>query len=394
MDFSRLRNTASALVMALCAVSFHLRADERPAFSKEKLVELQRLADDPQIKRASAAWTLASQKIAQQHLRAVAANGDARSLLAASMLWYGFNWPAEGNALPSARPAQETRTWFDAARRARPRDVLVAWIEASDCGNLTDTCNRQEALRFLLEAEPRNAAVQLLALADAEKRGDRKAMDLHWKSAASASAYDPHTLEIGQLLHTTMQGVDFPPIEPRLAEAMGAWWGLNRPATPRDLADVSVIGISAALALPGFTPVTRACRTEQLATDSVLRQAECERVLELLADDNSTVIAPMIAMPRLVALSGETPEGRAWRERLRQLYWVYENALQRMPGFASAGPAPAEYSSWFMTEGELTAMRKLLARYDLPAEAPAGWLPREPRYRALVTTGKKPVLTR
>lgn len=393
MDFRRLRDAGFALAVALCAISFHLQADEPPAFSKEKLAELQRLADDPQIERASAAWILDSQKAAQQHLRAVAANGDARSLLAASMLWSGFSGLHEGNALPSTRPAQETRVWFDAARRASPRDVLVAWIEASDCGNLTDSCNRQEALRYLLEAEPHNAAVQLLALAEAEKRGDRKAMDLYWKSASSASIYDPHTLEIGQLLHATMQGVDFPSLETRLAEAMGARWGLNRPAIPRDLADISVIGISAALALPGFTPVTRTCKTEQLATASVMRRAECERVLELLATDDSTVIAPMIALPRLVALSGETTEGRAWRERLRQFYWVYENALQRMPGVTPAGPVPVEYGSWFMTEGELTAMRKLIARYDVPAEAPTGWLPREPRYRALVTTGKELVGT-
>ena len=395
MDFWRLKSAGYALLLSLSAISFHCRAGEPSAFSKEKRAELQRLADDPKIERAGAAWTLASENAVQLHLRGVAANGDARSLLAASMLLYGFGGVAEGNGPDSAGPAQETREWFDAARRARPRDVLVAWMEASGCGNLTDTCNRQEALRYLLATEPHNAAVQLLALADAETRGDRKAMGLYWKSASSASTYDPHTLEVNRLLHGALQDIGFPPLAPRLAEVMGAQLGLDRAATPRDLANVRVTAISAALVLPGFTPITRFCKIDQLATASIMRRAECERVLELLATDESTVIGPMIALPRLVVLAGETAEGRKLRERLRQFYWLYENAVQSwMPGSPPPVPLPAEYATWLMTEGELAAMRKLIARYEVAAEAPAGWLPRAPRDRALVTTGKEPAVAR
>ena len=333
---------------------------------------MQRLENDPQIKRANEAWTKASREATRQHLRAVAAQGDARSLLAASMLWSGFAGLEDDAPQSQARPAQETRAWFDAARRARPRDVLVAWIEASDCGGLSDSCDPREALQFLLQAEPQNAAVQLLALADADKRGDRKAADGYWQAIASASTYDPHTLEIGRLLHATMAGVDQPPLDPRLAQAMGAWFGLNRPATAQDFADVGLIGMSAALAMPGLSPVTRECKVEKLASASLSRQAECERVLELLSADESTLLAPMIGLPKLVELSGDSPEGKVWREQLRQFYWVYENTQQRMPGLSSGGPLPAEYGTWFMTEGELPAMRKLLAHYGLPLQAPDG----------------------
>ena len=394
MDRSRRMLGTLMMSLALCLALPLAEAGQAPGFSKQRLAELQRLENDPQIKRANAAWSEASREATQQHLRAVAAQGDPRNLLAASMLWSGLGAMQDDSAQLRAQPAQETRAWFDAARRARPRDVLVAWIEASDCAGLSDRCDSRDALQFLLQAEPRNAAVQMLALADADRRGDRKAMAVYWQGIAAASSYDPHTLEIGRLLHATMAGVAQPPLEPLLARAMGTWFGLNRLATAQDLADVGLIGISTALALPGFLPVTRECKAEKLASASLGRQAECERVLELLAADGSTLMGPMIGLPVLVELSGDTPEGKAWREQLRELYWVYENAQQRMSVLTPGAPLPGEYGTWFMTEGELLAMRKLLAQQGVPLQAPTGWLPREPRYRSLVSTGREATRTR
>jgi len=54
----------------------------------------------------------------------------------------------------------------------------------------------------------------------------------------------------------------------------------------------------------------------------------------------------------------------------------------------SSGVHPREYGTWFMTEGELSAMRRLLSHQGVPAQAPAGWLPANARYRALVSTGR------
>lgn len=393
MDRNRCVISAWMMSLVLCMASLPAAAGEPPGLSKERLAELQRLENDPQIKRANEAWNKASREATRQHLRSVAAQGDARSLLAASMLWSGFGDPADDVPQSQAKPAQETRAWFDAARRARPRDVLVAWIEAGDCAGLSDSCDPRGALQFLLQAEPDNAAVQLRALAAADKRGDRKAADGYWQAAAAASNYDAHTLEISRLLHATMAGVEPPPLDPRLAQAMGVWFGLNRPATAQDFADVGLIGMAAAWAMPGLSPVSRECKMEKLASAGLDRQAECERVLELLSADESTLLAPMIGLTKLVELSGDSPEGKAWRERLRQFYWVYENMLERLPGLSPDGPLPIEYGTWFMTEGELSAMRKALARYGLPTEAPAGWLPRTPRYRALVSTGREATST-
>ena len=107
-----------------------------------------------------------------------------------------------------------------------------------------------------------------------------------------------------------------------------------------------------------------------------------------MAADEATLIAPMIALPKLVELSGSSAESLAWREQLRQFQWVYENAQQRMFAGNSNGALPREYGTWFLTEGELAAMRKLLSRQGVPVQAPAGWLPGNARYRALVSTGR------
>ena len=379
------------LLLALAwAVPGAARSENPPEYSAARIAELQRLENDPQTKRETAAWRHASTAATQQHLRGLAVRGRARDLLAASMLWSGLGMWSDTAASVPAKPAQETRAWFDAARQVRPRDGLVAWMEASDCVGLSDSCNPGDALQFLLQAESDNAAVQLLALAAADKRGDRKAAEAHWQAVASATRYDPHMLEIGQLLHAAMRHAPQPPLSPRVAEAIGFQYGLGRPATAQEIADVGVMGMTTALAMPGFLPVTRQCTSESIAKAGNTRALECERIMALLAEERSTLIAPMIGLPAMVRLSGDTEEGKAWRERLRQLYWVYENGLERLPGLTPGSPLPAEYGTWFLTEGELPAMRKLLQQHGLPLTAPADWLPRDPRYRALVTTGREP----
>ena len=101
------RRAVSVLIMslALCLASPLAGAEQQPGLSNEQLAELQRLENDPQIKRAGEAWTSASREATRHHLRAVAAQGDARSLLAASMLWSGFAGLADDAPQSQAKPA-------------------------------------------------------------------------------------------------------------------------------------------------------------------------------------------------------------------------------------------------------------------------------------------------
>lgn len=337
---------------------------------------------------------MASDEAVRQHLRSVATSGNAGELLAAAMLWqtFGEEWKAKGaiSSMQASMPGQEARAWFDTARAARPRDVRVAWIEANGCAGLSEICESEDALHFLLQAEPDNAAVHLLALAMADKHGDEKAVDAYWRSAAQAKFFDAHVLDIGRLMHSIMRGVAWPPLPSRLSDAMGVSFGLGRPATVDDVADVEIGAIWAAMALPSYSPVSNACKEGSLKTAAQPGRLECERVLKLLAEDRSIVISPMVGLTLLVRLRSGSVEGSAWRERLRQLYWTYENHVDDMSAFGHGAPTPGEYMTWFMTEGELPAMERLLELRGKPVQAPAGWLPRTERYRALVTTGRDP----
>ena len=385
--------SAAALCVCLAWPAIASAADAASAPDPKRLAEMARLENDPEIRRQSTEWNKASNEAVRQHLRSVAASGDAGGLLAAAMLWQTFDeeWKAKGAASSSqaSAPVQEARAWFDAARAVRPLDVRVAWVEAKDCSFLSDACDSEGALRFLLQAEPDNAAVHLMALAAADKRGDRKAVDAYWRSAAQSARFDAHMLDIGRLLHSTMRAVTWPQLPSRLAEAMGLGFGLGRPATSDDVADVGALAMATATLTPGYMQIANGCKSEAVLSLPT-RESECRAIMALLAEDRSTVISQMVALPVLVRLSGDTDAGKAWRERLRQLHWVYENQIHNMPLFGPGTPTPSEYMTWFMTEGELPAMERLLELRGKPVQAPVGWLPRTERYRALVTTGRDP----
>lgn len=390
MEFKINRRLTMGWLLAVLTLPLPALSQDPPRPSKEGIAESQPVVDDPSIRLANDAWMKASRTAIQQHARVVAARSDARSLLAAAMISNGFRHAENRKGDADWKPEAETQTWFDAAAGIRPRDVLVAQIEANGCGFLSEHCNASDALAFLLQAEPDNAAVQVIAVADAERRGDKASADRHWQAAAEAGTYETHTLAVSQLLYASMQGVDYPPLDPALAQAMAARVGLQRPATAQDIADVGVIAMVAALAMPGLSPITDRCKVTSLKDSNGAIREQCKHVLELLTTDESLLVSPMIGLTSLVQLNGDTDEGKVWRERLRQFYWVFENAMPRVAGTTGA-PLPADYGRWFMSEGELSAMRKLIAHYGLPAEAPADWLPIEPRYRALVTTGRPPM---
>jgi len=333
-------------------------------------------------------WERASRDILRRHLPAIAEENDAGGLLAATLLWpeIGETRPSR-HRLRNSREVEPRQVWFETATRLRPHDPAVAWVQVSDCPVAEEACHAKAALDFLLHAEPDNAAVQLLAMTETE---DREAAESYWKAAAAASVYDTHARKIGAFLHTAMEDVAMPPLNPQLAETLGAFLGLNRAMTPRDARNVHALAAWMALAIPSYRPITDRCKQQDEVPMEALRKAQCEKVLMLLADDQSIVIAPMIGLVSMVKLSGDTAEGLVSRERLRQLYWVYENALPNPSGEGPMSVFPDDYAETVLLEGEVQAMRRVLESRNLPAVAPAGWLPSSERAKALVTTGRAP----
>ena len=323
-----------------------------------------RVESDPQLAAASRAWHDAWRANVEAHLRTVAARGTPRDLLVAGWLWPRSDDDADTQA----------RAWLQAAHAAsRGDDPLVDWALLDACATNDARCDRSLLLQRLMAADPGNAELLLAAYADAVQRRDMAAAERYWQAAADATHYRAHFSDVGLLMATTLRQVPAPPLDPALAAAIGEDLGIGRAATPQDMADVAVMAITAAIAIPTLQPIMQRCRAQVGA----------------LAADDSIVIGPAIALPQLVQWADGDVEREAARERLRQFAWVYENVMQLYQRPAAARHLPADYVDVFLRDGELAAMRHQLQANGIADEPPAGWLPDSPEHRALLT-GESP----
>lgn len=342
---------------------------------------VSRLESDPVLARVHAQWVARHRVALENHLRTVAARATPRDLLVAGLLWP----PDEQAAAEGDFPARQSAVWLQAAYDAQPRDVLVDWVLLDACLSHGVTCDRDALLQGLLKADAGNAELQLRGMSDALRQGDSAQAERYWQAAVRAPRYHERAGEIGRLLQDTLRSVPAPPLDPRVAAAMGEDLRLGRPATDGDMADVASIALVTAIAMPAFQPVTEHCKPVGGPLPPA-RLDECRALLTRMADDESLLVTQTIALARLRELPSSAADQTALRERLRRLAWVFENAMppgQNRPGWT----LPADYATRFMRDGELPAMRYLLQANGIALEPPAGWLPQTPHWRNLILTG-------
>lgn len=342
-----------------------------------------RIASDPRLAAADRAWHDAWRANVEAHLRTVAARGTPRDLLAA-----GWLWPMEGDeALIRQRGTasrEQARTWIQAAYDgARGDDALVDWALLDACAMTGATCDRGALLQRRMAADPGNAEILLAAYHDAVGRQDTAAAERYWQAAAAGAHYRSRVNELGALMTSVLRQAPAPTLEPALAAAIGEDFGLGRAATPRDIADVVVMAIHAAIAMPTLQPIRQRC-TAQVGRLPAGTLSACRRIHALLADDTSTLIGPIVALPQLVEWADTDAERDAARERLRRFAWVYETVLRLYRRPATERRMPADYIDRFFRDGEIAAMRHQLQFNGIATEPPAGWQPDEPGWRALL----------
>lgn len=344
------------------------------------VARMLRFETDPAMRAASERWQARMDTALRAHAHVLAARGSARDLLAAALLWPPAP-PVDGR--PVAAP--EARQWFAAAREALPPEPLVDWLEATDCGGLADDCDREGAIARLLAADPGNAAAHLLALHAAERRGDLAAIARHLRAAARAERFAPFYAPMMELIMEAHDGVAWPAPGPALGEALAVMWGISAPVGLEDYAAGQAAGRAMGIAYPGLGAVTRACPADRSGAPDLLE--DCKALYARAAGKDAPWIDQLIALVHLSQLTAGEPGGDAWREQLRDLYWVQEQGPRLMPGLPGSGITAGEYLRLQIEEGELDAMRELLRRNGIPATPPADWLPTQARQRALVTTG-------
>ncbi|NCT70915.1 MAG: hypothetical protein GXC75_08220 [Xanthomonadaceae bacterium] len=339
-----------------------------------------RVESDPQLAAANDAWHATWRANVEAHLRAVAARGTPRDLLVA-----GWLWPRSGDdAEIQARAWAQSRTWIEAAYAASTGDdPVVDWALLNACPKNEARCDRGRLLQRLMAADPANAEVLLAAYHEAIERKDANDAERYWQAAANATHYRGHFDDVGLLLATTLRQVPAPALEPALATAIGEDVRLGRPATPKDMADIAVIAMTAAIAMPGLSPISQRCRAQvgELPADA---RTACKRIYTLMAADTSILITSFIALPPLVQWADTDAERTAARERLRRFAWVYENAMQLFQRPPGEQRMPEDYADVFLRDGELAAMRRQLQANGIASEPPADWSPANPEYRALL----------
>lgn len=339
-----------------------------------------RVESDPQLAAANDAWHATWRANVEAHLRALAARGTPRDLLVA-----GWLWPRSGDdAEIQARAWAQSRTWIEAAYAASTGDdPVVDWALLNACPKNEARCDRGRLLQRLMAADPANAEVLLAAYHEAIERKDANAAERYWQAAANAAHYRGHFDDVGLLLATTLRQVPAPALEPALAIAIGEDVRLGRPATPKDMADIAVIAMTAAIAMPSLAPISQRCRAQvgELPADA---RTACKRIYTLMAADTSILITSFIALPPLVQWADTDAERTAARERLRRFAWVYESAMQLFQRPPGEQRMPEDYADVFLRDGELAAMRRQLQANGIAGEPPAGWSPANPEYRALL----------
>jgi hypothetical protein len=327
------------------------------------------------------AWRATYARALDEHLRERATRGDTRGLLAAALLWPAIHDGGTGD--PSA--SRSDGDWFRAAAAAKPRDRLVAWREAAGCQAYWTGCDAAGALADLLESAPDDMTVQLLALDAAQLRGDAAAAADHLLAAAQAPHRSMPLLDLGGLFVASTTGVQAPPPDAQVAAALGRQYQLNRPATTADHAGILAAAVWAAQPLPAYGPLSRMCEAD-VATPSD-RRDDCVRVMARLAD-SPLLVEALIGAARSVRLA-EGEAAAIARERLRRLAWLQEHAGQLLTG-TSGAPLPPDYLQRFLEQGELPALRMVLQANGIASEPPTGWLPQDPRMRALVQQSADP----
>jgi hypothetical protein len=330
-------------------------------------------------------WQRGYGQALEAHLRQQAARGGARDLLGAALLMPAVEAMQDVDGLP-LDISRASADWFGAAAAIRPRDPLVAWLQASGCRPQWPDCDPAAALAFLLETQPDDMTVQLMAVADAIARGDEAAADRHLHAAATAPRRSVPLIEVGQLLLEQGRDVPAPAMSDEVAGALGRLFQINRPARPADAFGVPALGVWAALPVPAFQPLTRLC--DEKADLPAQRREDCRKVMSRLAG-SPVLFEAMIGTIRSVRLAGDGEDAPLWRERLRNLLWFHES-VGRLLSSGSGGALPADYFERFLAQGELAALTSALEANGIPRQAPAGWLPKEPRMRGLVLEGREP----
>lgn len=300
-----------------------------------------------------------------QLARGLAASGEPRKLYAASLLV-----PLRMDlASRSLQRQPEADAWLERAIAAGSAQPLIAMEAVRRC-IARDACAVDAALQVLHVAGADDAESQLLLMRFAAHRKDGAGAAQAWQRATQATRYGDSLAQLVALLDEATRDAAWPVSD---AARAAQWEQSNSGRFADQERALMLFSIAATAWMPELKTALDACPK---APAEPARAQECQQVFTLMANSTSNLLAQAGTQRMLEASVGQ-PTHAQWEARMRALAWTSARASEVLGAEqgSAAKVSPAEYMRWIGKDGELPAMRRLLAVHGIAAAPPADWQP-------------------
>ena len=229
-----------------------------------------------------------------------------------------------------------------------------------DCrvdGTARETCDARRARLATLDTG--NAYHAVLLMIAAWTVGDEAGFLQAAERGAAATRYEP---VFPRALHSL--GARF--------EAVPAVAVPGMPAGPEGLprGQVAAMAMTAAVPMPAFQWFTTPCRE---ATDALRRH--CRAIALRMLDNEGSALDAYFGVAVLEVIGEPAEQDRA-KQRRRELDWLQRRSLDLMSGAEGAFlPGMADYFRLYGVQGELPALRHVLAANGVAVLPPEDWDP-------------------
>ncbi|TXK60746.1 hypothetical protein [Alkalisalibacterium limincola] len=335
--------------------------------------------DDPEL----LAWMHAANAAQHARYEALASREDPRSLLMAMHLVHPMFPLREDPETELA--AEKARAWalLERAARVGPDDPLVAW-KLANCP--TDSglalCGSPASRERLATVAGSHAASHLWLAQVAQAVGDGAAVETHLQAAAEAPSYS-FEHEIGELVWTAWETIDFPEAGEQVAQAYGRHVEIDPDAFVDQVVALSVLARIAAHAVPGYQFPMAACGISgQGEAVGEMRRRQCLAIFTTMASEKPTLLQRMISDRALLHLRSGAPEAEDAKARLRTTWWIYEAGTPLITAMSTQHD-PDHLRAW-RERGEYQALVELMQRRGVATVPPDGWLPESEEARQLL----------
>jgi hypothetical protein len=150
---------------------------------------------------------------------------------------------------------------------------------------------------------------------------------------------------------------------------------VGREPTNDDRIDIMAFALESAFATTGFQGLSKCAARPGMPPLPEAQRRQCIALLSRVAKEGDTLLEQQAATSWLLGLETDPARLAQLRERYRQLRWLQTVSFGK--------PLPEHYATRVWSQGEVDTMQGIAIERGL-WPPPPGWLPDDPRARALI----------